>query len=247
MKVEAIEIPKVVTLENLQLYLAECSSVVRNKTPKDAAKLWDRLLKESYGHKPSRMFEYIPCKVPRSEILSMLDNGIMDQMFGFFDDKYYYTNARELLYIGWDWDDILPEVDFTNYRAVKVTAPYFIYGQLSTHTQITSVSHSARYTESELGYWKPEEVVAPQAVWNDMVQTMTPKALQEFMKGCDIVRREVFARGSDMLQNRIYCLGGYLNNPNAFPHFINQRMRDPHTQLETRQITTMIAEVIGYE
>lgn len=244
MKVELIKAPTDITLENLQVYIAECSSVVRNKEPKDAARLWDRLLKESYGDKPSRMFEYIPCKIRGLEVLSPHDG----QYFGFWQDNYYYTNARELLSWGMTWDDIIGNVDFTDYRAVKVTAPYFIYGQLSTHTQITSVSHSARYTEAGLGYWKPPELhMINQEAWNDTVLNCTPLGLQSIMKEFGVTRREVWSRGSDMLAMRVYCLGGYLSNPNALPHFIDQRMRDPHTQLETRQITELIAKEINYE
>jgi hypothetical protein len=240
MEVTLIQPPKVITLENLQKYIAECSSVVRNKEPKNAERLWDRLMKESYGGKPSRVMEYIPCKLRDHDIVSMYG-----QYFGFFNEGYYYTTARELLNWGFSWDKILPTVDFTHYSTVKVIAPYFIYGQLSTHNQITSVSHSNRYTESDLGYWQPNEVKAPAPMWNDMVRNMSPIALEDFMKECGVNRREVFARGSDMLQNRIFCLGGYTNNPNAFPHFINQRMRDPHTQLETRQVTEMISKAIN--
>lgn len=51
---------------------------------------------------------------------------------------------------------------------------------------------------------------------------------------------------SDMLQNRVFTLGGYTNNPNAFPHFLSQRL-DSHTQLETRDFTKLIANIIKEE
>lgn len=250
MKAELVTIPTEITDASIKQYLADCSSVVRNKQPKDNDRLFDRLLKESYGNTASRVFEYVPCRIDMYDVPQCDDYSAdqeVTQYFGFFLRDYYYTNARELFNWGWKWEDILKCIDFTHYRTVKVIAPYFIYGQLSTHTQITSVSHSARYTESNLGYWCPPEIKSEQAEWNDFVENVSPKTLETVMKESGVNRREVSARGKDMLQNRIYTLGGYINNPNAFPHFINQRMRDAHTQLETRQVAELIAKEIGYE
>lgn len=254
MKVELIPIPEVISGESVKQYLADCSSVVRNSQPKDNDRLFERLMKESYGDKPSRVFEYVPCT------FTWVNDGFEhDQYFGFWtkETKWYsyHTTARELLNWGWSWEEVLEVVDFTHYRAVKCTAPYFIYGQLSTHTQITSVSHSNRYTESGLGYWMPEEFslwfdnnlgsADYQEEWNFRVEEYHPKQLQSFMKDTlDIKRREVYARGSDMLEYRVFCLGGYLNNPNAWPHFINQRLHDPHTQKETRDLVALIEGVL---
>jgi hypothetical protein len=157
----------------------------------------------------------------------------------------YYTTARELLNWNWSWEDVISHVCFDEYVAIKCMAPYFVYGQVSTHTQITSVSHSNRYTESPLGYYKPSEVsTMTQEAWNDYVDITPPLLLKATMKEAGVVRREIWSRGADMLQYREFTLGGYLNNPNAFPHFINQRLHDSHTQLETREFTKMIKETI---
>ena len=245
MKVELINTPTVITDETLKQYLADCSSVVRNAQPKDNNRLFNRLVKESYGYKASRVFEYIPCKIKHYEIFNP---SYMEQYFGFFDDNYYYTNTRELLNWGMEWEDVIEVVDFTNYKAVKVTAPYFLYGQASTHTQITSVSHSNRYSYAGLGYWKPSEVSMNQELWNKMVKDdFAPSMLEKIMKEAGITRREVYARGSDMLEYRAYTLGGYTNNPNAWEHFINQRLHDPHTQKEMRDLAELISKAIYNE
>ena len=252
MKVELIPIPTKITEASIKQYLADCSSVVRNKQPKDNDRLYDRLLKESFGNKASRVFEYIPCNLNVQDIPNRTTTLI--QLFGFSIEDRYYTTARELLNWGWSLDTILPFIDFTNYRAVKVTAPYFLYGQASTHNQITSVSHSNRYTQSKLGYWCPpevrtfwgnESVETCQDAWNDVVPNSTSNYLQTFMKEVGIKRREVFARGSDMLQNRVYTLGGYIQ-PNGWIHFLKQRGLDPHTQLEMRILADLIGnQVLG--
>ncbi len=47
------------SLEDIQKYIAECASVVRDKDPKSAEKLFNRLLTESYGNKASQDVGYI--------------------------------------------------------------------------------------------------------------------------------------------------------------------------------------------
>lgn len=47
MKIELINTPTEITDESLKQYLADISSVVRNKQPKDNDRLFQRLLKES--------------------------------------------------------------------------------------------------------------------------------------------------------------------------------------------------------
>lgn len=238
MTVEPI-IPKSTSLEDLQAYIAECSSVVRDKDPKSPPKLWDRLLTESFGNTASRVFEYIPCTIFEGEVPAI---GYCDtQYFGAFNKSNYYTTMRELLNWGWTVEKCLDVVDFTNYRTYKCEAPYFIYGQVSTHTQITSVSHSQRYGTCDRGYWKPPEITVDQDSWNIEVQEKSPNMLKQIMKQHGVVRKEVWDRGADMLQNRVFTLGGYTNNPNAWPHFIDQRL-DLHTQLETRQFVKLIKE-----
>lgn len=242
--VNLINTPTEINNATLKQYLADCASVVRGVQPKDNDRLFARLIKEGFGDTPSRMFEFIPCVLGMGDF--MLSVNQADQHFGFFSktDEAYYTNARELLSADISWNDVIRVVDFTHYRAVHVVAPYFLYGQASTHTQITSVSHSNRYTESGLGYWKPSEVTLAQIDWDLYVGRTSPRELQDTLRRYGITRREVYARGSDMLQYREFTLGGYLNNPNAWPHFINQRAKDPHTQREMRELASMIESTI---
>ena len=214
---------------DLEVYIANCSSVVRDKAPKSAQKLFKRLLTESYGDTASRVLEFIPCTISKYQ----MDKKIQSQLFGFRSDKKYYTNARELLNWGWSLDEVLETVDFTHYKVFKCETPYFMYGQISTHNQLTTVSHSQRFGECTRGYWKPDEVKMSQAEWDEYVPSHAPLHLQSLMRdGAGIVRKEVWDRGSDMLQNRVFTIGGYMNNPNAWYHFIMQRT-DKHTQLET--------------
>jgi len=269
--IQRIPTPTDNSLESLQAYVAQCASVVFNREPKNHEKLWKRLMTEAYGGKPSRVLEYIPCAIEHGSPIVAAIEIQPEQFFGFTDDSKYYTNMRELLNWGLSVEEILPLVDYSNYVAVKITCPYFIYGQVSTHNQLTSVSHSNRYSDANLGYWLPDEVRLylecnyktdldeylyelqtedfitndVDELWNYMVLNLSPLKLQAFMKKANVVRREVWARGVDMLQTRVGTLGGYTSNPNAWPWFIKQRLLDPHTQLETRQLTEKIEEVLN--
>ena len=262
MKVELIKTPERgddynYSIEDIKQYIADCSSVVRNKQPKDNDRLFDRLLKESYGDRPSRVLEYIPVLLNGQAVIEMVGTDNI-QLFGFFKFGNYYTNFREVGNWGWKLEETLSYIDFTHYKAVRVTAPYFVYSQISTHCEITSVSHSNRYTASGMGYWHPEEFTVYKRkqdckitdeqlgeLWGTRVENTSPVNLEAFMKDTlKIKRREIFARGRDMLQYRSSTLGGYTNNPNAWPHFLHQRGDDLHTQMETRRIAMMIREAI---
>lgn len=262
MKAELIKPPETITDESIKQYLADCSSVVRDKQPKNNDALFKRLTKESYGNMPSRVFEFVPCKLTRQDIMSQ--KPVPNQMFGFWTgledrsvEPIYWTTARELINWGYNWEDILKKIDFTYYETVKIECPYFIYGQVSTHNQITTVSHSNRYTEAQHGFWYPDEFekwfdpksipdTSIQDTWNFIVQNTPPVSLKNFMsKELGIKRREVWSRGYDMLQNRTATLGGFTNNPHGWEHFINQRKKDLHTQLETRELTGLISNIVN--
>ncbi len=241
MKVERIE-PKSKKLKDIREYIAELSSVVRDKSPKSAEKLFSRLLTESVGDKASRVLEYIPCVINWNDVPN--DKANYNQYFGFYFEDAYYTNARELLNWGWPMQEVMKTVDFTNYEVFKCETPYFIYGQVSTHNQLTTVSHSQRYAECDRGYWMPPEVKdVSQDAWNHLVENAKPCNLTAFMKNNGVVRKEIFDRGRDMLQNRVFVIGGYTNNPNAWKHFLLQRM-DKHTQLETQEFANILHDRI---
>ena len=243
MKYEKV-VAKSTKQRDLDMYISDLSSVVRDKEPKSAEKLFGRLLKESVGDKASRMLEFIPCVIDSSVPMQNLDStNNVAQFFGFFNEGNYYTNARELLNWGWSMKEVREVIDFTNYQVFKCETPYFIYGQVSTHTQLTTVSHSQRYADCDRGYWKPKEVNMPMEQWNTCVSTFRPNELKELMRKHGITRKEILDRGVDMLQNRVFVIGGYTNNPNAWGHFLEQRL-DSHTQLETRLFAEAIDALI---
>ena len=226
---------EIIYTNNLNEYLAKICSVVFNKESKNSEALVKRLLIEAYNKTPSRPLEFVPIKhnsAPNT-----------NQTFGFYDRGYYYSNAREWLNNGKSLEWCLERIDLTYYRTVKILAPYFIYQQLSTHTQITTLSHSQRYSEVNYGYFKPAEIRMGSVGWDNFVTVTPPKELKEFMKKSGVNRKEIYDRGADMLQIRPFVLGVWLNNPNSFEWLFNQRT-DKHTQKETCEVVEDIKKLL---
>jgi len=255
MKVELIQQPDEANEAAVKQYIADCVSVVRNKKPKNNDRLFDRLMKESAGNRPSRVLEFVPCNTDIVPLFNSLKTGDTCELNGFVDHKneLYYTNAREIINWGLDcgfdkylsFDRALDCVDFENYAAVRVTAPRFVYNQLQTHTKITSVCFSARYGDNDLGYFKPYEVDMINEKWNKVVASSAPDPLKITMKFHGVKRKEIYNRGADSLQYVVFTLGGYTNSSSGWQHFKKQRVDDPHTQKETRQVAKMICDEIG--
>lgn len=233
MKVEPIK-----PTGNIEEYISSLSSAVYgNNAVKNPKKRFIALLKESYGDMASRVLEYLPCKIPAAGICD-----IKEQLFGFQirGTCNYYTNARELLHWGWTIEKVKKFIDFTHYRAFRCVAPRFVYNQVQTHTQITTVCFSARYSVNKLGYYKPKRVMVDN--WGWYVQNTPPIALKQYLKQFS-KRTEIYNRGADSLENVCFSLGGFLNNPNSFPHFINQRTHYK-TQKETREFVKLFKKYL---
>ena len=235
--VTSVPYPNEITDASIKKYLADCAQVVT----RDNNEFFNQAMKESYCDKPGRVFECIPCSVSihNTKLPVALNHDVL-QTFGFGLGHFYYTNARELLNWGWEWDEVLGVIDFTDYRAVMVVAPYFIYSQLSTSNQITSIPSRNRHTTADLGYWMPPEVEAHLSAlgysdaggqWNVLVNAYPPSKLQSYMKRKGVMRSEVFAMGSDMLAYKAFTLCGDTCNPNAWPHFIARGVHEPQAEI----------------
>ncbi len=245
------------TREELDRYLADVCQVVRDKDIKNPHALTDRLLKESYGNKPSSVFAFVPCVVNGNEANVFLGDRDFTQPFGFFEKNTanYHTNLRELLNLGLDFEYALTFVNFTHYKAFTARVPYFVYQQIRTHAQVQFLSHSARYSEVDYGYFMPDEVKTDYdnryelsdewklEQWNNIVECVeTPKSLKKYMKKAGVKRKEIYNRGADMLKIRPFSIGFNTLNPNSWEHFYSQRALDSHTQLECRTFVKELAK-----
>ena len=250
------------TREELDRYLADVCQVVRDKDIKNPHALTDRLLKESYGSKPSSVFAFIPCVVcidAFNELNTTEKHGMFRQFFGFFDNKegMCHTNLRELLNFGMSLDEALLYVDFTHYKAFTTRVCGATYNQIRTHTQINFLSFSSRYSDNNNGYYIPEEVSdyfwslparyrnengGLNLWWKNKVENTAPNKLIKFMKDVGVKRKEIYNRGADMLRIRPFSIGFNTLNPNSWEHFYNQRALDSHTQLECRTFVKELAK-----
>lgn len=252
-EVTLLNSPEVITKEAIYSWIADTIYPIRGVQAKKPELTFERLLKESYGNSASRVMEYIPCK-----LLHMVSKNPI-KYYGFGYDSHYYTTGRELFNLGHDLDTILPMIDFTHYKAVRVKAPRFVYNQLQTHTNVTSVSFSARYNDGSREYWYPAEFFKYRAQkgqsngiynqyqkeWNRIVENSTPIQLRSFMKDeLSIPRKEVYNRGADSLEYVEFTLGSFTNHPHYWEHFLNQRAEDSHTQKETREVAQLIKKVL---
>ena len=244
--------------EEIAKYISRIASTVYDRDEvMNPIKRFDKLMVEAYGDTASSVLGFVPCVLNSGD-----ESDSYVKIFGYFskvngdlNTTKYHTSLRELLKWGYSLEEALEYVDFTNYKAYKILTPYFIFGQISRHTEMNVISHSQRYAVSKHGYWMPDEFIEYhnksatsdvdiQVMWDDIVSNTSPFELREFMKDIiGIKRKEIYDRGSDMLENRAWCLGGYGNNPYQWEWLINQRT-DKHTQLETRDLVEGLREML---
>jgi len=250
-KIEKINPMRENTEEELYRYIADVSGVVRDKEIKNPEKLFNRLTTEAVGGKASSVLAFVPVVLDRNKnqefaykSLNKIYKSRFVHLFGFINNENdrYHTNMRELINISCAVDEILPHIEFVCYQAYRAIVPYFIFQQLRTHTQVNFLSHSQRYTDVDYGYYKPEEIDMTQEEWNIKVENTTPNELKEFMKENGIKRKEIYARGIDMLKYRPFTIGFNTLNPNSWKHFKNERST-PHTQAETREFVAQLKEL----
>jgi len=254
--------PKEITKLSVAEYLAEVARVVYNRKEPSSKplNLLQRLMKESYGDTPSNLLSFVPCTLPAYIEGLRLDRG---KLFGYFFGGMYRTSLRELLIPLDGIEEWLKYIDFDKYEVYHAEVPYFIYQQIRTHTQIQFVSHSARFTDVNLGYWYPEEWVSyfddvvnerktdkrliieygTEDAWSHFVENNSPADLERFMREVLQVKdRGVYSRGIDMLRIRPFTIGLDTVSPYAYQHFVNERTTK-HTQTQTREFVEQLKEM----
>jgi len=246
--IELVQPPVEITEESLANYIASLVDVVYAKEVKNPMKRFKALQTEAYANTASHVMSFIPVIFGSEHIksicnLSDIQNGLTIQNFGFFQNNQYFTNMREMLNLEWTVKELLPFVDFTHYKVFKCKAPRFSYNHCRTHSQMTMVSFSARYSDNKNGYFKPFEINCTQAEWDHIVENTSPIDLLLYMKNNGITRKEVYTRGKDSLQMVDFSIGGYTNSPYAWKWFINQRS-DNHTQEETKNFVKMFKKLL---
>jgi len=204
------------------------------------------------------------------------DNEILK--FSYREDNKLYTNARTLLNAGIRYEDIPynkeDEIN-DNYFIAEVKTPYFVFAQLRTHGLLSQVAVSERVVEVD-EYWIPDDLedrlLELQSKENDLdfytyalinainmgndiksylFNNLPVKTLTELLKKLGY-RKEVYNRFPNMVKYKTFIIGGWLNNPYQWGHFLLERnafdeLFKGGVQKETEITAKAIREVIeGY-
>jgi len=162
-----------------------------------------------------------------------------------------------LLKLGVDPDTArqhIPPVKTKDYFIAELKAPYFVFAQLRTHGILSQVAVSERVvTEDE--YWLPEDIMerydSPDiSIWlakhldkerylmamnevndkdslvNFMLNTLTPEEGQSLLKAMGY-KKEIYNRWPSHMKYKSWIIGGWLNNPYQWGHFLLEREAYP--------------------
>jgi len=218
----------------------------------------------------------------KSHVATLENEEFMNYIapFSFIENGKLYTNIRALMAAGIKHDDI-PFSHVTNYKAIEVKAPYFVFGQIRTHGRLSQIALSARVVEED-EYWLPEDVLSK------VKKTLTYKHIEDMdldCIGCDECKyskrildassidelvdiflelpigkvqnilkiagyhKEIYDRWPNHLMYKRWIIGGYMNDPKAWSHFLLEREAYPElysswVQDTTRETAVAIKKVL---
>jgi len=182
-----------------------------------------------------------------------------------------YTNARTLINAGIDETNIPfnRKVDLFNYFVVELKVPYFVFAQMRTHGLLSQVAVSERVTEEE-DYWLPDDILervsksnnpikgvlqgaknkeeAEARLYNVFFNGLTVKSGKEILKSLGY-KKEIYNRYPSFLKYKTFIIGGWLNNPYQWGHFLLEReafdkVLSSWTQEQTKETAKAIRNVI---
>jgi len=169
--------------------------------------------------------------------------------FSYLKDDWLYTNVRALVNAGINYD-LIPYEPTEGFNIIEVKAPYFVFAQIRTHGRLSQVAVSERVvTEDE--YWLPEDALeriketlekngidginCMSLVYCErMLKARTQKDLIEIMLQLPIEKiqrllkaagydKEVYDRWPNHLKFKRWVMGGYIQDPKQWPHFLLER------------------------
>jgi len=214
----------------------------------------------------------------KDEILHMnhkdFSNGI--GKFSYVEEITYdiwevYTNARALINAGID-ESKIPfnrPVELIDYFIIELKVPYFVFAQMRTHGLLSQVAVSERVTEEE-DYWLPDDILervsksnnpikgvlqgaknkeeAEARLYNVFFNGLTIKSGKEILKSLGY-KKEIYNRYPSFLKYKTFIIGGWLNNPYQWGHFLLEReafdkVLSSWTQEQTKETAKAIRNVI---
>jgi len=169
--------------------------------------------------------------------------------FSFLKDGWLYTNIRALINSGISYD-LIPYNPVTGFHVVEVKAPYFAFAQIRTHGKLSQVAVSERVVKED-EYWLPEgaleriqETLKEKGIngfscksfvyCERMLKARTQKDLIDIMLSLPIIKiqnllkdagyhKEVYDRWPNHLKFKRWVMGGYMQDPKQWPHFLLER------------------------
>ena len=182
-----------------------------------------------------------------------------------------YTNARTLLNAGIKEENVPfnSPVDLANYFVVEVKVPYFVFAQMRTHGMLSQIAVSSRVTDTT-EYWLPEDLLervsksdlpikgylqtarneeaANQALLDAFKIGFSNDAGKAILKKLGYPK-EVYNRVLSFMEYKTFIIGGWLNNPYQWGHFLLEReafakVTKSWVQKETRETALAIRDLI---
>jgi len=182
-----------------------------------------------------------------------------------------YTNARTLINAGIE-ESRIPynrPIELINYFITELKVPYFVFAQMRTHGLLSQVAVSERVTE-ENEYWLPEDIVERISKSNLPIRAVMQgsknkdeayeRLYQAFFNGISInagkeilkslgYKKEIYNRFPSFLKYKTFIIGGWLNNPYQWGHFLLEReafekVSSSWTQEQTKEAAKAIRELI---
>jgi len=182
-----------------------------------------------------------------------------------------YTNARALINAGIE-ESKIPfnrPTELINYFIIELKVPYFVFAQMRTHGLLSQVAVSERVTEEE-DYWLPDDILKRVSDSNNPIKGLlqgvkdkeeaeerlhhlffnglTVKGGREILKALGY-KKEIYNRYPSFLKYKTFIIGGWLNNPYQWGHFLLEReafdkILSSWTQEQTKETAKAIRNVI---
>lgn len=249
---------------------------------KNPERRFDSLIKEAALSTPSRAFEFLPTILKANIYKGMVildpirDESLMHQpksktldlnvfltkiaRFSYTtidsnqSEYLVHTNARTLLKAGYNYEDIpsIPTWEVDNYKAVRITCPYFIWAQLMTHTALSKISQSDRVSGTD-EYWLPDDIInkfysldnkqIEDVEWlikfgnyfqneteedfrlgllGGILATIPQERVQQLFKDMGYPR-EIWSRAPYYFKMKTFIMGGWRNDPHAWDNLFLER------------------------
>lgn len=193
------------------------------------------------------------------------------------DDGYYnvYTNMRAAINAGIPYNAIPynTEEELSEFRAVKLKVPMFVFNHLVTHTQLSKEAQSDRVTKDG-SYWLPSDFRKKVSEYSesdskieynqdlcksilsqpsrdgviDLLLSQGQTQIQNFFKDIGYPR-EIYQRTMLEFRYKEFVMTGWYNDPNTWKHLLLERnarldLWKNWTQKETSAVSDAIKSLI---